>query len=444
MKVFFIYTNVNGFHENCYSPGLAYIVSSTRASGHDTKVSIIRNRSEYTRVVDEIGAFMPRVIGFTAVSSQFAAVKEIAKLVKANFNNMMTICGGVHPTINPECILEAESLDGIFIGESEHAFVEFLQMIEDCMPYETSDNFAYVRDGKLVRNRLKPLIHDLDILPYPDKDIYPYRAAIEAAGYAPFFFSRGCPYMCSYCCNHAIARTYGLSLIKTRYRSAESSIREMEDALSRFPMKRIVIRDDIFGLNRKWREEFCREYKNRIDKPFSVFSRVDVVNKEYIGVLKDAGCCSISLAIESGNDFIRNKVMNKGISKHQIVKAFDLARSYGLETSAINLIGIPGETEAMIWDTIKLNRHVKPTSSRANIFYPYKGTTLGDSCFTLGLVEETAYGNFFNERRESVLNYPEEHKKKLIYYHKNWEKLVNSNSTQSGTKNLPTDIGDAR
>lgn len=175
MRVFFIYTNIKGFHENCYSPGLAYIVSSTRTSGHDTRVSIIHSGSDYSRVLDEIRAFMPDLIGFTAVSSQFGAVKEVATLVKANFNNIISVCGGVHPTINPECILEAESLDGIFIGESEQAFVEFLLKIENGLPYKTSDNFAYVREGKVVRNRLKPLIADLDILPYPDKDVYPYR-----------------------------------------------------------------------------------------------------------------------------------------------------------------------------------------------------------------------------------------------------------------------------
>ena len=63
MKVFFVYTNINGFHENCYSPGLAYIVSSTLKNGHEA------------RVIDEIETYMPRVIGFTAVASQFSAVQ---------------------------------------------------------------------------------------------------------------------------------------------------------------------------------------------------------------------------------------------------------------------------------------------------------------------------------------------------------------------------------
>lgn len=438
MRVFFIYTNINGFHQNCYSPGLAYLVSSTRASGHDVKVRIVRSDREYIRVVEEVKLFVPRVVGFTAVSSQFNAVKEIAGMVKAAIaDDALTVCGGVHPTINPECILEATSLDGIFIGESEHAFVDFLQKIEEGVSYQDSDNFAYVREGRVVRNKLKPLIADLDVLPFPDKDIYPYREAIEAAGHAPFFFSRGCPYLCSYCCNHAIAKAYGLpSGITTRYRGVEASISEIEDALSRFPMEYIFIRDDIFGLNREWCEAFCYEYQKRIDKPFSVFSRVEVVDEEYVRLLKHAGCRRISLGIESGNDYIRNKVMNRKVSERKIVEAFDIVRRHGLETTAINLIGTPGETEGMIWDTIELNRRVRPASSRANIFYPYKGTVLGEFCFASGLVDEALYGSFSQERRESVMKYSEEYKKKLIYYHNNWEALVGMHSALSENEDL--------
>jgi hypothetical protein len=78
----------------------------------------------------------------------------------------------------------------------------------------------------------------------------------------------------------------------------------------------------------------------------------------------------------------------------------------------------------MIWDTIRLNRRVRPTSSGINIFYPYKGTVLGDSCFDKGMVDEEAYLSFSNERRQSVLNYPLDMKKRLVYYHENWEQLI--------------------
>jgi radical SAM superfamily enzyme YgiQ (UPF0313 family) len=90
----------------------------------------------------------------------------------------------------------------------------------------------------------------------------------------------------------------------------------------------------------------------------------------------------------------------------------------------LNIIGVPGETEDMIWDTIKLNRKIKPTSSGVNIFYPYKGTKLGDDCFKNKMVNEKLYSSFSNERRSSVLEFSEEHKKMLTYFRDNWDSLV--------------------
>ena len=116
--------------------------------------------------------------------------------------------------------------------------------------------------------------------------------------------------------------------------------------------------------------------------------------------------------------------MNRNISEKQIVKAFSLCRKYGIETVALNIIGVPSETEDMIRDTIRLNRKIKPTDSAPSIFYPYKGTVLGDYRFSNDLVDERLYNSFSNERRDSVLKYPREHKDKLRYYHKNWTILI--------------------
>jgi radical SAM superfamily enzyme YgiQ (UPF0313 family) len=113
-----------------------------------------------------------------------------------------------------------------------------------------------------------------------------------------------------------------------------------------------------------------------------------------------------------------------GMSEETLIRAFRSVQAYGIRTNSLNIIGVPGETEDMIWDTIRLNRKLKPTVMSCSIFYPYKGTPLGDECFEKGLVDEEMYETFSFERRTSVLNYPEEYKRKLEYYRKNWYKLV--------------------
>jgi len=266
---------------------------------------------------------------------------------------------------------------------------------------------------------------ELDQFPFPDREIYPLEATIKSVGFAPFHFARGCPFPCTYCANHAQAQIYGEEKSRIRAPSAEYSIREIEDALEKHPyIKKIAIYDDIFGLNRKWRNEFLTLYKERIDLPYLVLLRADVVTDEFARQLKETGCERIMFGVESGNDYVRNEIMKRKMPRDTIVKAFRLAHSYGMETNAINIIGVPGETEEMLLDTIKLNREIKPTSSGVNIFYPYKGTKLGDQCFESGLVTDDMVRSFNNERRETVLGYDEAWRKKLSYYHKNWERLV--------------------
>lgn len=424
MNVLFVYTNITGFHDNCYAFGLASIVSMAKKQGHKVKVMIVDSAKKYEDVLGMIDLFKPRVVGFSSVSSQFSSVKTIAEMIKDEYTGLITVCGGVHPTINPNCVTETNALNGIFIGEAEYAFSEFLDKVEKGLPYKDSDNFAYNDNGKLVLNKLKPLLKNLDDLPYPDKDDYPFEDTIKTIGYAPFFFSRGCPYLCSYCSNHAIAKTYNIPCNTPRYRSPESSIREIEEALKKFKIKKVLVGDDIFGIDKKWREEFCQKYKERIKVPFFCLLRANIIDEEFIQLLKSAGCYRISIGLESGNDYVRNKIMNRHMTNDQIINAFKLAKKYGFETNAINIIGTPGETEEMIWDTIRLNRMVNPTSSGVNIFYPYKGTVLGDYCFKENLVNTELYNDFSKERTETVLNYPQEYKQKLNYYRNNWESLV--------------------
>jgi len=424
MRVVFVYTNVNGCHVDCYSFGLASIVSTTRKEGHEAKLLIMQKEEEIPNIIKEIEKFAPVVVGFSSVSSQFEFVKKIAAGLKKNNANIITVCGGVHPTINPECILETDFLDGVFVGESEFAFADFLAKIEKGKSYKDTDNFVYVEKDKIVKNKLKPLISNLDVLQYPDKEVYPYEEFVKITRESTFLFSRGCPYQCSYCSNHAIAKRYGKNSNEARYRSPESSIGEIEDVMKKYKIKKIHIGDDIFGIDKKWRIEFCQKYKSRINRPFSCLGRANIVNEDLVRLVKDAGCYRMMIGVESGNEYVRNRVMNRNMTNEQIEKAFELVHKHKMESVAINIIGVPGETEEMLLDTIKLNRKIKPSVSGVNIFYPYKGTKLGDYCFENNLVDEEIYNSFSNERRGTILTYPDEYKKKLVYCMNNWNNLV--------------------
>ena len=424
MKVAFVYTNINGFHSDLFSFGLSTIAAVAKAQGHEVQIFLVRCEEDMPTVVREIESFGPRIVGFSAVSSQFHFVKDLAGLIKQRLPGTVIVCGGVHPTINPRCVEEAPAIDAVFVGESEAAFQDFLSKITAGKDYHDTPNLAYVRDGKFVENALGPLITDLDGIPFPERDSVLFSETLKAVGYAPFFFSRGCPYLCSYCSNHAIARRYGLTRNRPRFRTPENCIREIEDVVRRFPVNKIGIIDDIFGIDKEWRREFCQKYEERIKIRFFCLLRANMIDEEFVRLLKAAGCYRISIGVESGNEHIRNTVMRRSLSTQQIIRAFDLCRKHGIQTNSLNIIGTPGETEEMIRDTIRLNRRIRPSSSGVNIFYPYKGTELGDRCFQEGLVDEDLYYSFSDERRSSVLRYSEEYKSRLLYYKDHWEDLV--------------------
>jgi len=185
-------------------------------------------------------------------------------LIKRTNENIFIVCGGIHPTIFPDALLESEAIDGFFVGESEVGFGNLLDKIKQNEDYRDTNNFAYKEDGKVVVNHLEPLMQSLDLLPYPMKDFL-FEDFININGVAPFFFSRGCPYSCSYCSNHAIAKVYGMSRNKPRYRSVESCVEEIKYALEKYTFKAVWIMDDTFGLNKEWRKYFCEKYREEVN-----------------------------------------------------------------------------------------------------------------------------------------------------------------------------------
>lgn len=369
MRVLLCITNVNGFHEVPYSFGMNSVASSVVAAGHDVKICSVCSQDGMDKFIDDVCLFKPDIVGFSTVSSQFYAVCELSKKVKAVYPDKLVVCGGVHPTLHPQDLLIAPSIDYFFVGESENAFVEFVDAVRVDGDVTKINNIAY-RDGDgFTVNPLNPLLDSegLGALPAPLKgDLF--QEYIDATGYAPFFFSRGCPFHCTYCSNHALAKVYDMKVNRPRFRPYETCIEEIEAAMSTCKFSKVYILDDTFGLDAEWRKGFLSEYKKRIGLPFICLLRANVVDENLIKQLKDCGCQLISFGVESGNDHIRNTVMRRSLGRDQMITAFRLCRKYGIKTTALNIIGVPGESEEMIWETVKLNRILKADNSGVNIF----------------------------------------------------------------------------
>ena len=424
MKILLAITNTNGFHEIPYSFGLSSIAASAQSEGHEVEVIGVGGADEYPRILEKVDSFDPTVVGFSAVTSQFSPVSDVATLIRNHCKkggDQIIVCGGIHTTLNPGELATTPQFDGFFVGESERSFNEFLGKIEGNQNYKDVNNFAYLEGGKVVQNPLDPLVTELETLPHPVFGEL-FDEYIKKTGLAPFFFSRGCPYKCTYCSLETLGHIYGMQTNRPRYRSPESCIEEIKLARENHSFDKIYITDDIFGIEKKWRKEFCELYTNEIALPYVCLLRVNVIKEDFLHDLKRSGCTRIQFGLESGNEYVRNTIMKRNLREKDIFKAIKLVEEYGIEANALNIIGVPGETERMIWDTIKLNRKLKLSGgSGVNIFFPYKGTPLGDYSFENNLVDEEQYYDESKERRVSTLKWPYFYKTKLKFYRDAWQ-----------------------
>lgn len=426
MRILFILPDVDSFHKLYIHFGIAYISGFLKKNGYDDiQFLTVTSVDDYKGVVNEAVSFKPDIVGFTSVETQFSNVINLSKLIKEVWKCVI-VCGGSFATLYPDCIKDAPHLDGVFIGESEGAFLKFVKAVEQGKDFHAIENFYFYdgNEGRVVKNNLLPKETDLDRLGFPDRSIFNFQKVIDSyGGAAPFMLNRGCPYNCTFCSNHALAYVYGSLSNLTRMRSVDSSIEEIKDVSERYKFGVVHIWDDLFITNRKWLYEFLDKYKSKIKKPFMCTTRSNLCDDELFKKLKEGGCYRVHMSLESGNDFIRNTVMRRNISRDTVIKSFELAHKYGIQVNSSSIIGLPFETENMIKETISLNGVLRIEFPGANIFHPYKGTHLRDVCVEYGMIErEQNYG--IRERRESVLKSPYITKERLQYYHDNFEVLV--------------------
>jgi len=405
MNIFMIYPSQGNMISPYY--GLASIISVLKQAKHSVKLLIIDDEVKIKDVVRSISEFSTDIVGISCMSNYWQYVKELSREIKASFEIPIFV-GGPHAIVCPLSFQETKNIDGFCIGEGEYAFLEVVNKIGEGMDFRGTTNF-YFKDSenKIIKNERRLMISNLDDLPFPDKDTFPKKAFMN---YANFIFSRGCPFSCSYCCNSAFHEIFKGKAI--RYRSAGSAIKEIEVFLKKYKVGLLSFDDDCFNKNPKWFKEFCLEYKERIKIPFACNTRPELLNRESAKLLKEAGCKRVNIGVESGDEGLRRTVLNRNIKDSDIIRAFDCAKEFGLETMSFNMVGFPGETKASIRKTIELNKRIKPTYAQITVFYPYAGSPLGKLCKEKGYIEDEARLYSFFEG-DSILKIPNLSKKDI-------------------------------
>ncbi len=400
MKVSLAYLVIHSPQDTGYNYGVGYVSAALRQGGHRPDIAILTTRDDIRRFAEHVRRRRPGLIGLSATTSQFRYVPEIAEAVK-EASEAFVVCGGPHPTLQPKCLEETPALDAILRGEGEQPMRELADALEQGQPYHGIPNGWFRDGGSIIQNPNRPFVEDLDGLPMPDKDALDYQAVIDRAGGANrFIFSRGCTFGCTYCSNRALSQ-----LSEGRYfrqQSVDRALEEVRRDRRRFRFERVVFDDDTITLNRRWFEEFFTRYGDEIRLPFTCNVRVGTVDKPMLTLLRDAGCTTVAMGIEHGNEEFRRVVLKRPMTDEQIIQTFEWCHALGIRTFGQAIVGFPFETMRLFRDTVRLCRRVN-VRNPISIFHPYPATELGRICERNGWLPE---GEEFRERREAALDLP--------------------------------------
>jgi len=407
MKLSLGYLAINSPQDVGYSYGLGYVAAALREAGHEVDYWPLTDDRDVVGFLEDLRRRRPDILGLSATTAQFAHVGEIARAAKQACD-CFVVCGGVHPTLAPTCIHQVDAVDAIVRGEGEGAMVELAAAIETGAEPGAIAGVWSRRSGAIIENPTRPFIEDLDALPFPDKTCVSYQSIIDrAGGVNRFVFSRGCTFNCTYCSNHALSK-----VCQGRYfrqQSPARAIAEIRRDRERFLFSRIVIDDDTITLNKAWFYDFFNRYRQEFDVPFGCNVRVGTVDQDMIQLLAEAGCRTVAIGVEHGNEAFRRNALNRPMANREIVNVFDLCHRYGLKTFGQAIVGFPYENRRLFLDTVRLCRRLS-IRNPISIFQPYPGTALGETCRQNGWLPSKTV---FRERREAVISYPDFSKEEI-------------------------------
>lgn len=365
--------------------GIFYIGAVLRKAGHE--VCII-DGAFYTKqqILDQMRTFNPQLVGISTVSMLWTNAKSLAEEVKKQHPQTFIVVGGPHPTAVGEMVLEeCEAIDAVGYGEGEFTTLELAEALEKGQPLDaikgliyrcksSGDTGSFDRRGKIVRNTPRPLLEDLDSLPYPAFDLIDikmYRPSLGHYKRLPSIgvvLSRGCPMNCLYC--------YKLCGNTIRTRSPVKVADEIEFYVQKYGIRDVKFWTELFTAERQVVMDFCDEIIHRqLDIAWSCAARVDTVDEELLRKMKQAGCWYLQYGIESGVQKNLN-TLRKGTTIQNIENAIALTHKVGLESFCTYILGIPGETYEEALKTIEF-------ACKLNSFYaeffpltPFPGTDL--------------------------------------------------------------------
>ncbi|MCX8153342.1 MAG: B12-binding domain-containing radical SAM protein [Candidatus Bathyarchaeota archaeon] len=352
-------------------------------------------------ILDRLKRWAPDAVVIEVPFSGWARTAfEVAALAKSISNKIVTVLEGQHPSARAEDCLANPNVDFVVIGEPEITISELIDALDKGTgSLEKISGIGFKKEGTPVITQQRPLIENLDALPFPARHLLRIRAYYDAVKenplrgeiYKPWtaiITSRGCPYECIFCTHHIV---WGK---KWRGRSPENVVAEIEHVIKTYNVKQIDFLDDNMTFDRKRMVDICdliikKGLKFEWFTPNGV--RADTLDEKLLTKMKKAGCRKIRIAPESGVQRVIDQIIKKKLDLKSVEQAVALCKKVGIKVGCFFVIGFIGETKKDIQETIKYAYKLRSLGAESFVFSiatPVYGTRLYEQAKREGYLRE--------------------------------------------------------
>lgn len=364
--------------------GLGYLASALRSRGH--MVQLVDFEVELGQILDVVRRYDPVVVGFSLIFQFYVhRFAELARHLRDNGVTCHFTIGGHFPSLSAEHTLELiPEIDSVVRFEGEMTLIELVDLVGAGEEWRGIQGIAYGKDGAPVANPLRPLVHDLDELPYPERSYKP--DAVLGRKVMPILASRGCARTCSFCSIHVFYRSAPGKVVRTR-KPAEV-VKEMRHLYEEHDIRVFLFQDDDFPLFGKvwqrWTRTLLDELRRQdlADKViWKINCRADAVDPELFREMKACGLYFVYMGLESGSEESL-VTLNKEITVAENIRAVRILKEIGLTYEFGFMLFDPSTTFESVRDNLKFLRAISGDGTASAGFcrmLPYDGTPIKDT-----------------------------------------------------------------
>ncbi len=393
--------------------GLAYIAAVLEQSGHFVRIADLNMVSKKEEIKKKFLEVRYDVVGFTATTSTILYAYKAIRVIKKMMPWVITILGGWHASGSKQWTMnECPELDILVKGEGEETLKEIVISLQNKILNLSQIKGILYRDsnGVCIENEDRPLIKDLDSLPFPARHLLPMNE-YQKVKWTIFQWvnannlkisnlvtSRGCTGRCIFCADHTIYK------YQCRFRSPENVVAEIKEVVEKYNIRVFYFQDAHFTQSPVRAQRICELIiKEKIKIVWVCVSRVDTVSKELIQLMKRAGCVLIGFGIETGSPRML-RFMNKHVTYKQMQNALKWTRDAKIFSYNFIISGIPGETKRDLFLTRQLLLQLKSDFVSHTIAVPYPGTKLREIALLHNKIKDDRW-EVYNHPYGKVLNY---------------------------------------